>query len=83
MEKNLEWKDKRLADKTILPENQRVIIVNLTDEGKRIVEQIQETELKVYKAISTSLDLLSKYNDFFTQSIQKSIEFFDNQLGLT
>ena len=76
------WKDKKLVNKTIFPENQRVTMVNLTDEGKRIVEQIQETDLKMYKTISTSLNLLSKHNEFFTRSIQKTIEFFDNQLGL-
>jgi DNA-binding MarR family transcriptional regulator len=34
------WKDKKLVDKRILPENQRITTVNLTEKGRSVLEQI-------------------------------------------
>jgi DNA-binding MarR family transcriptional regulator len=76
------WKDKKLVNKTILPENQRVTIVSLTDRGKKMVEQIKETDSNVYKTVTTSLDLPPEFNTFIVETLEKSIEYFERELGL-
>ena len=76
------WKDKKLVNKTILPENQRVRIVNLTEKGKEMVEQIKETDSNVYKTVTTSLDLPPEFNKFILETLEKSIAYFDGELGL-
>ncbi|MFC1859416.1 MarR family winged helix-turn-helix transcriptional regulator [Thermodesulfobacteriota bacterium] len=76
------WKDKKLVNKTILPENQRVTIVNLTAKGKQVVEQIKKTDAMVYSTITKSFDIPIDYNEFIENIIERSIEFFDRELGL-
>jgi DNA-binding MarR family transcriptional regulator len=46
------WKDRKLVDKKILPENQRITIVSLTAKGKRVLNEIKETQSEVYKTIA-------------------------------
>ena len=38
------WKDKKLVDKRILPENQRVTTVSLTEKGEKVLEEIKSTQ---------------------------------------
>ena len=35
------WKEKKLVDKNILPENQRITTVNLTEKGQIVLEEIK------------------------------------------
>ena len=54
------WKDKKLVDKRILPENQRITTVNLTEKGRSVLEQIKQNQSDVFKTVTTSLGLSVK-----------------------
>jgi len=38
------WKDRKLVEKRILPENQRITTVSLTEQGRRVLGSIKEAE---------------------------------------
>ena len=76
------WKDKKLVDKRILPENQRVTTVSLTEKGEQVLAEIKRTQADVYGTISTSLGLSPEQADYFKQILINAISFFDKRLGL-
>ena len=43
---------------------------------------IKETDAMVYSTITTSFNIPIEYNAFIESVIEKSIEFFDSELGL-
>ena len=56
------WKDRKLVEKRILPENQRITNVSLTVEGRRVLNAIKVCESGVYKKIAESrnINIISK-----------------------
>ena len=48
------WKDKKLVDKRILPENQRVTTVSLTEKGRNVLEEIKRTQAEVFGTVTVS-----------------------------
>ncbi len=76
------WKDKKLVDKRILPENQRVTTVTLTDKGQQILKEIKRTQADVFSTISVSLDLPPDQVESFQDMIKNAINFFDETMGL-
>ena len=43
------WKEKKLVDKNILPENQRITTVNLTEKGQKVLEEIKKKQTVVFQ----------------------------------
>jgi DNA-binding MarR family transcriptional regulator len=76
------WKDKNLVDKRILPENQRVTTVTLTEKGKEILKEIKRTQADVFSTISVSLGLSPDQTEYFQDIIKNAIGFFDETMGL-
>jgi DNA-binding MarR family transcriptional regulator len=76
------WKDKKLVDKKILPENQRVTTVSLTEKGERILEDIKRTQEDVFSTVTTSLGLPREQVQYFHEILENAIDFFDEALGL-
>ncbi len=76
------WKSKKLVDKKILPENQRITSVSLTDKGKQVLEEIKRTQTEVYRTISESLGLSPDEVESFQVILKNAIGFFDETLGL-
>ena len=76
------WKDKKLVDKRILPENQRVTTVTLTEKGKEILSEIKRTQADVFSTISVSLGLSPDQADYFHDILKNAISFFDETMGL-
>ena len=76
------WKSKKLVDKKILPENQRITSVSLTDKGKQVLEEIKRTQTEVYRTISESLGLSPDEVESFQVILKNAIGFFDKTLGL-
>jgi len=76
------WKDKKLVDKKILPENQRVTTVTLTEKGKQILTEIKRTQADVFSTISVSLGLSSDQVGYFHEILENAIVFFDDTMGL-
>ena len=76
------WKDKKLVDKRILPENQRITTVNLTDKGRSVLEQIKQNQSDVFKTVATSLGLSVKQSESFQHILEHAIGQFNEILGL-
>jgi DNA-binding MarR family transcriptional regulator len=76
------WKDKKLVDKKILPENQRVTTVTLTDKGEKILEDIKRMQSDVFSTISISLGLAPDQTEYFQDILKNAIGFFDETMGL-
>ena len=76
------WKDKRLVDKKILPENQRITTVNLTEEGYTVLEQIKKNQSDVFNTVTASLGLTVEESQLFHSVLENAIEYFDEKLGL-
>jgi len=76
------WKDKKLVDKKILPENQRVTTVSLTEKGKQVLAEIRRTQSDVFSTITQSLGLISDQAEHFQQLLTNAVDFFDKTLGL-
>jgi DNA-binding MarR family transcriptional regulator len=75
------WKDKKLVEKKILPENQRITNVSLTAEGRRVLNSIKVWESEVYKRIGESLGLSPEQDEYFKAVIEIAIIFFNHKLG--
>ena len=76
------WKDKKLVDKKILPENQRVTTVTLTEKGRQMLAEIKRTQSDVFSTISVSLGLSPDQVGYFHEILENAITFFDNTMGL-
>jgi DNA-binding MarR family transcriptional regulator len=76
------WKEKELVDKNILPENQRITTVNLTDKGQEVLEEIKKSQSDVFNTVTTSLGLSADQNESFQMVLKSAIGFFDDMLGL-
>jgi len=76
------WKEKKLVDKIILPENQRITTVRLTDKGRKMLKQIKEKQSDVFTTVAKSLGLNPEQNESFHQILASSIGFFDELLEL-
>ena len=77
------WKDKKLVDKKILPENQRVTTVSLTEKGKKVLEEIKRTQSEVFSTVTVSLGLSPDQVEYFQEILENAISFFDKTLGLS
>ena len=76
------WKDKKLVDKRILPENQRVTTVSLTEKGQTVLEEIKRTQAEVFGTVTVSLGLSPDQVGYFQEILENAIGFFDKTLGL-
>ncbi len=76
------WKEKKLVDKYILPENQRITTVSLNDRGREALKEIKKKQSDVFTTVATSLDLTAEQNESFHTILKSSIGFFDELLEL-
>ena len=76
------WKDKHLVDKRILPENQRVTTVTLTEKGQKLLKEIRRTQSEVFSTVTVSLGLSPDQVEYFQEILENAIAFFDDILGL-
>ena len=76
------WKEKKLVDKNILPENQRITTVNLTEKGQKVLKEIKKKQTVVFNTVTTSLGLSADQNESFQLVLKTAIGFFDDLLGL-
>ena len=71
------WKDKKLVDKRILPENQRVTTVSLTEKGQKVLAEIKRTQSEVFSTVTVSLGLTPDQVGYFQDILENAIGFFD------
>ena len=76
------WKEKKLVDKNILPENQRITTVNLTEKGQKALNERKKKQSDVFNTVTTSLGLSAEENASFQIILETAIGFFDDMLGL-
>jgi len=76
------WKDKQLVEKRILPENQRVTTVTLTEKGREILSEIRRTQSDVFSTVTISLGLSPDQVENIQGILEHAIGFFDKTLGL-
>jgi DNA-binding MarR family transcriptional regulator len=76
------WKERKLVDKNILPENQRITTVNLTEKGQKVLAEIKKKQSDVFNTVTTSLGLSAEQNESFQLVLKSAIGFFDDLLGL-
>ena len=76
------WKEKKLVDKNILPENQRITTVSLTEKGQKVLAEIKKKQSDVFNTVTTSLGLSAEQNESFQFVLKSAIGFFDDLLGL-
>lgn len=76
------WREKKLVDKHILPEDQRITTVTLTAQGHKLLGQIKKIQTGVYNTVAKSPGLSAEKNEFFQQILENSIGFLDDLLGL-
>jgi DNA-binding MarR family transcriptional regulator len=76
------WRKHKLVNKTILPQNQRVTIVSLTDEGRALLTKINEEQLMIYETVTKSLGITRDQKDYLNTMLENSIRYFDQKLGL-
>jgi DNA-binding MarR family transcriptional regulator len=76
------WRRRKLVSKTILPRNQRVTMVSLTDEGRRLLAEIKKDQLMIYQTVSQSLGITPAQTENLKALLENSIQFFDDKLGL-
>ena len=76
------WKEKKLVVKNILPENQRITTISLTDTGRSRLEQIKQSQSNVFTTVAHSLDLTDEQNESFHHILKNSIEHLDELLNL-
>jgi len=76
------WKEKKLVDKNILRENQRITTVNLTEKGQKALKEIKKKQSDVFNTVTTSLGLSAEQNASFQIILETAIGFFDDMLGL-
>jgi DNA-binding MarR family transcriptional regulator len=75
------WKNRKLVDKKILPQNQRITTVSLTAQGRRVLNEIKKSQSEVYRTIALSLNLSPEQDEYFKAFIENAISFFNTKLG--
>jgi len=76
------WKDRKLVDKRILPENQRVTTVTLTEKGQKLLSEIRRTQSDTFSTVAKSLGLSPDQVENFQDILEHAIGFFNKTLGL-
>jgi len=74
------WRDK-LVSKTVLPENQRVTIVELTEQGRQIAQLLKDQRAERFKMLLQALNLTDEETAVLMKILTRAIPFFDSKLG--
>lgn len=76
------WRDK-MVSKTICPENQRVTIVELTEQGRHTAQLLKAQRADRFKMLLQALKLTNDETEVFVKVLTRAISFFDESSGLT
>jgi DNA-binding MarR family transcriptional regulator len=75
------WRDKKMVTKTVDPDNQRVTLVELTEEGKKAVELMQKRRAKRMNQLYEALNTTKDEEEVIIRVSNRAIEYFDKLLG--
>jgi len=75
------WK-KKLVEKHVNPDDQRMTMVKLSEKGQEVLNDIRENQKIMYAKITESLNLTEEQEVFIRDLLAHSIAFFDRYLDL-
>ena len=75
------WK-KKLVEKHVNPEDQRVTMVKLSEKGDEVLSSIRNSQKIMYGKITESLHLDEEHEVLVRDLLVRSIDFFDQYLSL-
>jgi DNA-binding MarR family transcriptional regulator len=75
------WREKKMVNKTIDPDNQRVTLVELTEKGRQTAEHVKKLRddrlATLYKALNTS----PEEEEVMIRVISRASKYFDNLIS--
>ena len=75
------WK-KKLVEKHVNPDDQRLTMVKLSENGKRVLTSIRNSQKNVLGKVTESLNLTGEQNILVRDLLIRSINYFDQYLDL-
>lgn len=75
------WREDKLVNKKINPDNQRITNVSLTQKGKEAIQAIKTNNSRIYATIVKALDLDLEEEEVFNRVLKKGINFFDDLIN--
>jgi DNA-binding MarR family transcriptional regulator len=76
------WREKKMVNKTIDPQNQRVTLVSLTDAGAKAVQTVLEQRNERLRRLYDAMDTTKEEEQVIIRVSHRAIEYFDKFLGL-
>ena len=76
------WRQKGMISKNVNPDNQRETFIQLTDKGKETLDLYMKQRAERFRILLMALDLSESEEEVFIRILDRSIKFFDNQLGI-
>ena len=76
------WRDKGLVSKTISPENQRITLVELTDNGKNALAEVMKSRGRSYNALFHAIQVTEDEREVLIRICKRAVKYMDEHLGL-
>jgi DNA-binding MarR family transcriptional regulator len=76
------WREKKMVNKSIDPDNQRITLVELTAKGRKTIEFIQKKRNERMNQLYEALNTTKKEEEIIIRVSNRATEYFDKLLGL-
>jgi DNA-binding MarR family transcriptional regulator len=76
------WREQKLVDKSIDPDNQRVTLVNLNEKGRKAIELVQRKRNERMKQLYEALNTTKEEEEVIIKVSNRATKYFDKLLGL-
>ena len=76
------WREKKLVNKSIDPDNQRVTLVKLTEKGRKAIELIQKKRNERMNQLYEALNTTKEEEEIIIRVSNRATKHFDKLLGL-
>lgn len=75
------WK-RRLVSKTVSPENQRMTLVDLTEQGQQELAAVLEQQRQRFQTLFCAIQVTPEEKDVLIRICQRGVAFLDDILGI-
>jgi len=75
------WREQKLVNKSIDPDNQRVTLVKLTEKGRKAIELIQKKRNERMNQLYEALNTTKEEEEIIIRVSNRATEHFDKLLG--
>ena len=76
------WRDKKMLNKTIDPDNQRTTNVSLTEKGKETMKTAKQQRAERFKKLFVAIDASDEEKEALLRIVNRAVQYFDEILGL-